>query len=66
MLQRVSPRITPIVEDLAPKHMAPDAPFVTVSLPFEPVMTAHEIVEIRYFKSGMIESRLAGSSRNIV
>ena len=31
MLQRVSPRITPIVEDLAPQHMAPDAPFVTAS-----------------------------------
>jgi hypothetical protein len=26
-------------------------------------MTAHQIVEIRYFKSGMIESRLAGSQQ---
>jgi hypothetical protein len=43
--------------------MAPDAPFVTASLLFEPVMTAHQIVEIRYFKSGMIESGLAGSQQ---
>jgi len=61
MLQRVSPRVTPIVEDLAPKQMAADAPLVTASLLFKPVMTAHQIVEIRYLKSGVIESALAGS-----
>ena len=61
MLQRVSPRVTPVVEDLAPKQMAPDAPFVTATFLFEPIMTAHQVVEIRYFKGGMIESGLTGA-----
>src|SRR5208282_3511279 len=63
MLQRVSPRVTPIVEDLAPKQMASNAPFMSATFLFQPIMSAHQVVKIRYFKSGMIESGLAGSQQ---
>ena len=61
MLQRVSPRVTPIVEDLAPKQMASDAPFMSASFLFQPIMSAHQVVEIRYFKGRMVESGLTGA-----
>ncbi len=61
MLQRMTPRITPIVENLTAQHVASDAPFVMPALFSEPIVAAHQIVEIRDLVSRMIKAGFAGA-----
>src|SRR5271165_5889096 len=57
VFQFMTPRIFPIIKNLAAQNMPPDAPgcFSTVAL--EVLMTAHQIIHMRDLKCGVVETR---------
>ena len=61
--QRVPPWVTPVVKDLAAQHMAAHAPFMAPAFLFEPVMAAHQIIEVGHLIGGMVESRFTGAEQ---
>ena len=63
MLQRMTPRIPPVVENLAAQQVASNAPFVMPASFFQPIVASHQIVEIRDLVSSVIETGFAGAQQ---
>src|SRR6185437_1115973 len=56
VLDRMTPRIGPVVENLAAEIVAADAPFMLARFRGEIFLAAHQIVEIDHFERGMTET----------
>src|SRR5579862_4127152 len=57
VLQRVAPRIAPVVEHLAAEEVAADAPFGVATGVGQALVTAHQVVEVRDLVGGVVEAR---------
>ncbi len=51
----MTPGVAPIIKDLTAKQVTADAPFMVTAVLVEPVMAAHQIVNIRNLVRGVIE-----------
>ena len=61
MFDDVSPRITPVVEDLATEDVAADTGVVVVAGARQVIMAGHERIHILYLEGRMVETGLTDS-----
>jgi len=67
MLVLAPPRVAPIIEDLATKIVAPDAPHMAMALGDVVVMPEHDIVDVMhqiawYKAQGMLNPEIDGNT----
>ena len=55
MLDPMTPRVLPIIENLASKNMASDPPILLVALLAKVTITSHQIIEVRDLEGGVMK-----------